>query len=240
MLGAVELLSIYNLFVNKGNMAPIALLLNIAMLMGVYAYTWLSTVVDYYSEFTGKQRILLFSTPNSSYKITGAKFLYVFLENIALLIVTCSLVALTNYLWFLQSGDNVIGILFTQGRELLQMSEFSVDGMNIVAFLIIAVLSVVFQYIFSIVTACLAITISTTVISGNRMNWLFSILIYWALSFVLKLVMIIPAFISDSMNNIESLKQMYIVFGSIALGYLVFIIGEYIATNVLITRKLDI
>lgn len=240
VLAALELLSIYNLYVRDGSNAAVAVVLSVFMIVIVYAYTWLSYVVDYYGEYTGKQRLLLLSIPKSSYSITGAKWVYVLIENLVLLIVTGAMIALTNYLWFLKTDSNFVLTLFEESRMLLNDTSIGFNNTQLFPLFSIGILTVIMQYIFSMATAALAITISTTIISGNKLNWLISLVAYWIISFVLKLFMIIPTFIIDGMNNINTVSESYVMLALFGGGYLIFIIGEYIVTNVLITKKLDV
>lgn len=190
----------------------------------------LESVVTLHRDMNTRQSYMLFMTPNSSYKILGAK------------VLECGLSILLAGAFYFALGVLDITLLFSKLGELNKLldylndflSHFTVNGRAIaldtktMATLAFQLLS---SWILSVSTAYLAVVVSAALLNGKRFNGL--------LSFVLFLIL--GWFTSWSARQITSgivsIMTTLIVYGLIQL---VFAAIMYVITAQIMERKLSV
>ena len=190
----------------------------------------LESVLTLHRDMNTKQGYMLFMTPNSSYKILGAK------------VLECGLSILVSGAFFFVLGALDITLLFAKAGELNRLwemirefiSHFSVNGRGLVLdtkTLALLVFSLLTGWIGMITRAYLAVTVCAALLNGKKLNGLLSFLLFlvisWLLSFITRLIT----------GSITDTQTVLFVDGWISLF---FAAGMYWITATIMERKLSV
>ena len=190
----------------------------------------LESVLTLHRDMNTRQGYMLFMTPNSSYKILGAK------------VLECGLSILIAGAFFFALGALDITLLFAKKGELNRLWEmirdflghFSVQGRPLALntkSLALFVFSLLTGWIGMITRAYLAVTVCAALLNGKKLNGLISFLLFLALSLLLNWISsLITASILDTYAHL-------LVDGAIDL---VFAAGMYFVTAAIMERKLSV
>ena len=186
---AVFLTGLWN---NRENTLAIgAVLLFFIAIIGIAAAGILS-VVTLHRDMNTKQGYMLFMTPNSSYKILGAK------------VIECALSILLAGVFFFALGWLDFGLLLGKGvnqqiwdmlREMIQSinDKIQLDAPHIAAL----VFSILSSWLCTITTAYLADVVSSSLLNGKKGNGIVTFLLFLALNYAIsKLLGLVPASLS--------------------------------------------
>ena len=223
---AVEILFLAGLYLNKENLAGIAVFILIALTVGGISFIGLQSVLTLHRDMNTKQSYMLFMTPNSSYKILGAKVI----ENGLSILIAGG--------FFFALGMLDIGLAFARYGELGDMWHFfeemihtlnqniqiNAQSMACLAFGILA------SWIATLTMAYLADVVSAALLNGKKHNGVVSFLLFLALSFLL-------GFIQDQFGSAAQINMTFIIHGCIAL---VFAVIMYLATAHIMETKLSV
>ena len=190
----------------------------------------LESIVTLHRDMNTRQSYMLFMTPNSSYKILGAK------------VLECGLSILLAGAFYFALGTLDITLVFAKEAGLNQvwktiqeiLSNISINGRpliinaDVLASLTFMLLA---SWILTICTAYLAVVISAALLNGRRFNGLVSFLLFLLLNILCDRIMHpITSHIQDSVPTM-------LVTGVLAL---VFSAVMYFATAQIMERKLSV
>jgi hypothetical protein len=178
---AVEAFFLYGLYGEKEDMAAGGAFILLLLAFGGVLVIGLESVITLHRDMNTKQSYMLFMTPNSCYKILGAKVLECSLSILLTGAFFFALGALDLSLVFAKQGE--LSLLWDQIREFI--SNFSVNGRPITIDLptmATVVFSLLSGWIALITSAYLADVISAALLNGKKMNGVISFVLFLALS----------------------------------------------------------
>ncbi len=180
LTAAAEIAFLAALFLNKENLLAISIFLLTMLALGGVMVAGLATILTLHRDMNTKQSYMLFMTPNSCYRILGAKVL----EN-ALSLLLCGGC-------FFALGTLDITLLFARAGSLKELweaigsmlrtinSELTLDVPNMLSFTI----GLLASWFSAVTAACLADVISSALLNGKKGNGIIAFLIFLALSFL--------------------------------------------------------
>ncbi len=176
----------YLIFLYNGQeetMIVTAFLLTVLAIGGILVIG-LESVVTLHRDMNTRQGYMLFMTPNSCYKILGAK------------VLECGLSILITGVFFFALGALDITLLFQKYGELNRLVEMIQDLLHSLSFangellanidmktVALLVLNMLSSWICTITTAYLADVVSAALLNGKAHNGIISFLLFLALSF---------------------------------------------------------
>ena len=221
-----------SLYTNKeGSLAASIGILTLLAIGGVLVIG-LQSVLTLHHDMNTRQSYMLFMTPNSSYRILGAKVLECGLSILLTGAFYFALGALDISLLFAKEG--MLGQLWDTIQEMLRSFTFS-NGQTIISLdmkgMAVLVFNLLSGWINTVTTAYLAVTVSAALLNGKRFNGLVSFVLFLALSWAGGWL---ERFATQSISSIET---MLLVQGGIALAVAAVM---YIATAQIMERKLSV
>ena len=233
MLGITALLEALFLFglygEHSGLLGTSAVFLFLLAMFGVLVIG-LESVITLHRDVNTKQSYMLFMTPNSCYKILGAKTL------------ECSISVLLTGAFFFALGALDITLLFAKEGELSTLwemfqrvlAQMTIEGRPLVANLqVFAALA--FQmlsgWIFTVTTAYLAVVISSALLNGKKYNGIISFLLFLAITTAVSRLM------SVCMGSVSNTITLLLAEGGISL---VIAGGMYWLTAHIMENKLSV
>lgn len=190
------------------------------------AYIGIESILTLYRDLTTKQSYMLFMTPNSSFKILGAKALENGLAVLCSGVFFGALAALDFWLLFQKYGsfadvlDMVKGMLTSVDARL----DLSPQAFAAVLF------SMLCSWVLQIVTGYLAVVLSCTLLSGKKAAGFIGFLIFVGIS-------IGTGWLLDLLPEMSNVIQSLICQGCFALGFAVVM---YFVTAWIMDRKLSV
>ena len=221
-----------SLYTNKeGSLAASIGILTLLAIGGVLVIG-LQSVLTLHHDMNTRQSYMLFMTPNSSYRILGAKVLECGLSILLTGAFYFALGALDISLLFAKEG--MLSQLWDTIQEMLRSFTFS-NGQTIISLdmkgMAVLVFNLLSGWINTVTTAYLAVTVSAALLNGKRFNGLVSFVLFLALSWAGGWL---ERFATQSISSIET---MLLVQGGIALAVAAVM---YIATAQIMERKLSV
>ncbi len=233
----------------KGNSwTALSVILLILLTAGVYLFVLFDGIRTYYRDLNSRQGYMLFLTPNSAYKIIGAKMIVSLAELLFFVLIATGLLVI-DYLVL----KSVYSEFFSMITQYLKDYIPSAGHVFVLSF------STVLQWLNIITTAVLAITLTVTLLSGSKYSWLVSIVFYLALNTGMQfasmgivslfglmddfksLSMYEPAvvFLKNNMSiNINTIIMKYtLIMGAM---YTVYISISYFVSSMLLERRVDL
>lgn len=189
-------------------------------------YIGIESIVTLYRDLTTKQSYMLFMTPNSSYKILGAKAL----ENgLSILLAGLFFGGLAYFdLDLLEKERSTFALIKEQLENMLQSIDsrlsFSTATFLILLFMLLCSL------IGRIVIGYLAVVLTCTVLSGKKGAAFISLLVYIAIS-------ILIGFLMDKIPAMDSINSSLLIQSCIYLGISIVF---YVITGWLMDKKLSV
>lgn len=179
IVAILELVMGYGLIVDKTNTIVWALTAIFMVFFISMFYLYFESIITFSNDLKTKNSYMLFMTPNSSYKIVGAK-------------IVTSVVQIFLYgLCYLGIILIDIGIMSVRYHSVSETINFIKIGLKKVfdidinlTYVFISVLSVLFAGIFVIVVAYLSITLTSTFFSNRKLKGLLSFVVFVAVMFV--------------------------------------------------------
>ena len=192
----------------------------------------LESVLTLHRDMNTKQGYMLFMTPNSCYKILGAK------------VLECGLSILVTGAFFFLLGSLDVTLLFAKSGELNQLWEMIQEFLRHLSFndgqialsidtqtMAALVFSLLTGWISTITTAYLADVVSAALLNGKRFNGLLSFALFLALSWLTSWVG------RQAVASIGDACLLLVVDGVISLAFAVVM---YIVTAQIMERKLSV
>ena len=221
-----------SLYTNKeGSLAASIGILTLLAIGGVLVIG-LQSVLTLHHDMNTRQSYMLFMTPNSSYRILGAKVLECGLSILLTGAFYFALGALDISLLFAKEG--MLSQLWDTIQEMLKSITFA-NGQSIISLdmkgMAVLVFNLLSGWINTVTTAYLAVTVSAALLNGKRFNGLVSFVLFLALSWAGGWL---ERFATQSIPSIET---KLLVQGGIALAVAAVM---YIATAQIMERKLSV
>ncbi len=226
----VEIAYLIGLYANKEETMGVSVFLLMLLAFGGVLVIGLESILTLHRDMNTKQSYMLFMTPNSCYKILGAK------------ILECGLSILLTGAFFFALGVLDITLLFAKEGQLSAfwnsiqqfLSNFSVNGhaleinvrtMSAVAFVLLT------SWISLVSTAYLADVISAALLNGKRYNGFISFLFFLLLSWLSS------RFAGMLTRSIQDSFTLMMVYGLIDLAVSAVM---YVITANIMERKLSV
>lgn len=223
----LEIAYLISLYADKQWLIAATAILLYLLAIGGIMFIGLESVITLHRDMNTKQSYMLFMTPNSSYKILGAKVL----ENgVSILLAGAfffALGALDIVLLFAKEGQ--LGEIWNMIQDFIHgFDENATIDARLLGSL---VFSMLIGWISTVATAFLADVISTSLLNGKKFNGLVSFLLFLALSFG------IGRIASLIVSGVTVFETRMILSGMVLL---VFTAGMYYVTAQIMERKLSV
>ena len=199
--------------------------LSMCAMIGIF-YIGIESLIVFHKDLNTKQSYMLFLTPNSSYRILGAKIV---VNGIAIFAAGAFFAALAAL-------DATIGILYIGGlKEFLDILGEVVKSIQInidvqPEHILMIFLAGLASWMMMIVTGYLAIVLSATVLAGKKFSGFVSFLIYLLISWIS----------GRLMNLVPAMHDFHIQFGLIIAVAFVIILVMYAVTGWIMEKKLSV
>jgi hypothetical protein len=178
-LAVLEVVFLYGLFADKENVMGLSIGLFIFISIAAVLFVSFESIFTFSNDLKTKQSYMLFLTPNSTYKIVGAKVLS---SVIYVLLTAAALVALTlvDFGVFLVKKDEIAKFI-EEFQKFIQL--FFKANIN-VAFIITLILYFLFDLIGIMVIGMASITLSSTLLSNSKGKAVVSIIFFFGINFL--------------------------------------------------------
>lgn len=179
-LGILECIFMYGVFTEKESAMGLAIGLFSFLAIAATVFVSFECIATFSNDLKTKQSYMLFLTPNSTYKIVGAKVL----TSIAQIILTGAAFAAVIILnvMFLAIRFNEIDSIIKMIQEITkQILGSNLDLSYIISILFYMVLS----WISVVTLAMLSITLSSTFLANSKLKGFVSVAIFFALNYVI-------------------------------------------------------
>ena len=225
-----EAVYLYGLYTEKEG--PLSVAIGLLVMLAVFGVLviGLESVLTLHRDMNTKQSYMLFMTPNSSYKILGAK------------VLECGFSILITGAFYFALGALDITLLFAKSGQLNQLwemiqnviSQININGRpltinaEIMASLTFSLLT---SWIGTVTMAYLADVVSAALLNGKKFNGLLSFVLFLALAWLTGWAT------GKITEGITASTTMLVVNGLIDLGFAVIM---YIVTAQIMERKLSV
>ncbi len=224
---AAEIAFLLGLYLEKSNLLGISIFLLTCLAIGGVMVIGLQSVLTLHRDMNTKQSYMLFMTPNSSFKILGAKVLENGLS--ILLSGACffALGALDITLLFAKEG--ILQELWEQIERLIHAlnQEIPINAAGLACF----TLALLASWICIVTTAYLAVVISAALLNGKRFNGILSFVLFLAIDILITWVQ------QTAASGIRSINSGFLLQSAIALGFSALM---YAATAQIMEKKLSV
>lgn len=213
------------------NMAVSSFLFIFGGICGVLALMLLGAL-SYSKEISSKYSYMTFMTPNSPYKIVGAKYISLFVATAVASILYVGFVSLDAYL-VLSKYEDIKSFTIMIKRA---AAVFGWDTDAYFAMFFAMLLSMWISFFFSVSCAYLAITLSTTILANKKGKGFLSVVFFFVISFVVSRIagMLRQNSIAYSVSD-AFLNNIYVYLFQIAM-----IIGSYFFVSFMLKKKISL
>ena len=214
---------LYGYFANKEDAMGTAVLFLVLLTLVGIALMGIMSLVNLHRDMNTKQGYMLFMTPNSCYKILGAKVLECGLSLMLAGAFFFALAVLDMDLVLRRDGVERIWDVFNQMLQTLN-TRLEINVPNVLA----VICYIVTSWLCTVTTAFLADVISSALLNGKKGNLFITFLLFLALSYLIgKIVSLVPAtgtiqaqFLYQSLISLGFAGLMYFVTAWIMEKYL--------------------
>lgn len=222
-----EVIFLFGVFAEKDTPISIGVLLLTFLAIGGIMVIGLESILTLHRDMNTKQSYMLFMTPNSCYRILGAKVLENGISILAAGAFYFALGMLDITLMLAKNGE--LQELWNIFQSLLRAidTEISITPAGIAAFLF----SLLSAWINVVTTAFLADIVSSALLNGRKYNGVLSFLLFLLLDGLIGWI------VQTITHGIGSINTMLIIQGLISL---VFAFVMYIASAQIMERKLSV
>ena len=224
--GVMELIYLFGIFTKRDNPTLLGMIgLFFTALAGI-AFMGIESILTLNRDLTTKQSYMLFMTPNTSYKILGAKAL----ENgVAILLSGAFFGGLAVLDFWL------LGIRFGAAADLIEMFTSMLEAIDprlviSTRVLLTLLFTVLFSWVLQIVTGYLAVVLANTLLAGKRGASVIAFIIYVAISLATSWIF----------NQMPQLKDTVATMQIQTAVALVFSVIMYFVTAWIMDKKLSV
>ncbi len=226
---AVEAFFLYGLYGEKEDMAAGGAFILLLLAFGGVLVIGLESVITLHRDMNTKQSYMLFMTPNSCYKILGAKVLECSLSILLTGAFFFALGALDLSLVFAKQGE--LSLLWDQIREFI--SNFSVNGRPInidLPTMATVVFSLLSGWIALITSAYLADVISAALLNGKKMNGVISFVLFLVINWgITRLIVLLTASITENIPAMLAGGGLDLLFAAVMYYVTALIMEKYLS-----------
>ena len=224
--GVMELIYLFGIFTKRDNPTLLGMIgLFFTALAGI-AFMGIESILTLNRDLTTKQSYMLFMTPNTSYKILGAKAL----ENgVAILLSGAFFGGLAVLDFWL------LGIRFGAAADFIEMFTSMLEAIDprlviSTRVLLTLLFTVLFSWVLQIVTGYLAVVLANTLLAGKRGASVIAFIIYVAISLATSWIF----------NQMPQLKDTVATMQIQTAVALVFSVIMYFVTAWIMDKKLSV
>lgn len=179
VMGILELTFLFNLLRDKKDALGITIAIMTLFSFAAIMFVSFECIMTYSKDLKTKQSYMLFLTPNSTYKIIGAKVI----TSVAQIGITAAVmislvffnmsVVLVRY----KDIDNMIQIIQRMMKEMM--------GLNVdYGLIVIAIVAFLLEWISKVIMGMLAITLSATFLSNTKGKGIVSLILFFVLNYI--------------------------------------------------------
>ena len=224
-----EVVFLVGLYARQENTLAIGTFLLFLLAFGGLMVMGIESVVVLHRDMNTKQGYMLFMTPNSCYRILGAKVLECGISILLAGAFFFALGALDVTLLFAKQG--MLNLLWERLREVLTRMTFNgrpivIDLGSVAAFF----MTILAEWISMVTTAYLADVISSALLNGKKFNGFISFLIFVALSWGFsKLLELVTGGIADTVTMMWIYSLLGIVIAAVMYWITARIMEKYLS-----------
>lgn len=243
-LVTLELLALYNL--NKENVI-FAVIFMVAQLVTAICLTFFDVAINYYNDFKKAQGTLLFLTPNKGSKIVGSKMLFGAMELIVGILIFVVFAIITNSVAVNMGYEGIEPIINSNIATLDVSFGTSNTWWIMTGFMFLVFL----QYLTGQAMAVMSVTLGRTVLSRNRYNFLWAVLIFLGTNFVIQTInsfVLLAVGLGEGwfmeilqygdVVNATVDVSMFLIIGGVL--YIVWTAVAFVASSVMLNKRIDI
>ncbi len=234
-LAAAELLFLIGVFAEKDICVGLGLIFLIMGGYAAYLFVLIYGVIIYSQDLKNKTGYMVFMTPLSNFKIIGAKLLSILLTG-ATLVIFLGIIMVVDYNVIKSHNSNIAGmeimlngILGTNGSSLGEIVA------NLAAFIVV----VLIQFFTMITVAYLAVSLSSTVLQNKKIKGVVSFVLFVVIYVLMSYIAFKLPHLGEGMQATTMLEAIYASLPQFTL-YLVCMIGSYIGSAALLSKKISL
>lgn len=238
-------------FYRGGSWIVLSTILLALLTIGVYLFVLFDGIRTYYYDLNSSEGYMLFLTPNSGYKILGSKLIVSFCELLFYVMIAISLLLLDYFIvksLFIDSGSAEIQLIFNRLATSYKSVTPSIGSIFVFSF------TTILQWFNVITMAVMAITLTKTILSDNKYNWLISLAFFLVINIGLQFLSmgIIASFgflkdvtrlagMEGSTGELPEIGSIIMKFtGIMTVLYAIYISISYYVSARLLDKRIDI
>ena len=234
-LAAAELLFVIGIFAEKNLLDGLGITFLVMGGWASFMFVLIYGVIIYSQDLKNKTGYMVFMTPISNYKIIGAKLLSILLTG-ATLVAFLGLLIVVDYN-LLKSHNGGVASVELVLDDILGTRGLSIGSViaNVAGFIVVALI----QFYTMITIAYLAVSLSSTVLQNKKIKGVVSFILFVALYV---LVSYIAYKLPHLGTDIQVETMLYAMYKNIPqlILYVVCMIGSYIGSATLLTKKISL
>lgn len=234
-LAAAELLFLIGIFAEKNLLAGLGITFLMQGGFASFMFVLIYGVIIYSQDLKNKTGYMVFMTPISNYKIIGAKLLSILLTG-ATLVAFLGLLIVVDYNLLKSHNGGVAGAEIVLD-EILGTRGLSIGSViaNVAGFIVVALI----QFYTMITIAYLAVSLSSTVLQNKKIKGVVSFILFVALYVLVSYIAYKLPHLGKNVQVETMLDAMYKNIPQLIL-YVVCMIGSYIGSATLLTKKISL
>lgn len=232
---AIELYFLIANLLEEYSHAGLALVLMLLASLGCYVFVLINGIVIYSNDLKNKSGYLVFMTPVSSYKIIGAKLLYILLTGFFFVVLTGACIFF-DYVSVLSNRDSVVSM--TDAFDLI-LGTFDLSLGGLVVRLISFTLVMLVGFFMTITLAYLAVSICSTAFQAKKGKGILSFLLFVVLYVIIALIADHLPTLGNYGADTTYLEQLYDNL-PIYILYVIVMIGSYLGSAALLDKKISL
>ena len=232
-LAAAELLFLIGIFAEKDLLTGLGITFLVLGGWASFMFVLIYGVIIYSQDLKNKTGYMVFMTPISNYKIIGAKLLSILLTG-ATLVAFLGLLIVVDYNLLKSHNGGVAEIVLD---EILGTRGLSIGSViaNVAGLIAIALI----QFYTMITIAYLAVSLSSTVLQNKKIKGVVSFILFVALYVLVSYIAYKLPHLGKNVQVETMLDAMYKNIPQLIL-YVVCMIGSYIGSATLLTKKISL
>ena len=230
-LAAAELLFVIGIFAEKDLLAGLGITFLVMGGWASFMFVLIYGVIIYSQDLKNKTGYMVFMTPISNYKIIGAILL-----TGATLVVFLGLLIVVDYNLLKSHNGGVAGVELVLD-DILGTRGLSIGSViaNVAGFIVVALI----QFYTMITIAYLAVSLSSTVLQNKKIKGVVSFILFVALYVLVSYIAYKLPHLGKNVQVETMLDAMYKNIPQLIL-YVVCMIGSYIGSATLLTKKISL
>jgi len=179
VMGILELTFLFNLFRDKKDALGITIGIMTLFSFAAIMFVSFECIMTYSKDLKTKQSYMLFLTPNSTYKIVGAKVI----TSVAQIGITAAIMVSVVFL-----NISVVLLRYQEIEKMIDMIQKlmrDVMGLDVdYGLVLFAIVAFLLEWISKVIMGMLAITLSATFLSNTKGKGIVSLIIFFVLNYL--------------------------------------------------------